>query len=142
MNAKTRIGPALQQAYLETDYQVHDHRPFVLKIGVASPQLAQLYRQHGSTCATFLTACNPHSEAVDDVENLAFQHKLARELTRLGLTFIPGIGQDSHGQCPGEPSYLILGRALDEAKVMGTQYRQNALVWCGEDAVPHLILLR
>jgi hypothetical protein len=43
---------------------------------------------------------------------------------------------------PGEPIFLSLLLVLDEAKVIGTQYRQNALVWCGEDAVPLLILLR
>lgn len=132
----------LIEAYLATDYRVHAQPPFVLKIGVASPQLAQLYRQHGTTCAAFLTAYNPYSEAVGDAENAAFQHKLSRELTSRGRTFIPGIGQDSQGQWPGELSFLILGLALDEAKVMGTQYRQNALVWCSEDAVPKLVLLR
>lgn len=138
----TTIDPGLVEAYKATDYRVDAHPPFVLKIGLASPQLAQLYHQHGATCAAFLTACNPYSEVVGDVENAAFLHKLGRELTSLGLTFIPGMGQDNQGQWPGEPSFLIFGLQLDEAQAMGAQYRQNALVWCGTDAMPQLILLR
>ena len=30
---------------------------------------------------------------------------------------------------------------LEEAKVLGCRYEQNAVVWCGVDAVPQLILL-
>lgn len=142
MHLESAIDPDLVEAYKATDFHVHNQPPFVLKVGTASPQLAQLYHQHGTTCAAFLTAYNPYSEAVGDAENTAFQHKLSRELTSRGLTFLPGMGQDNQGQWPGEPSFLILGLALDEAKVMGAQYRQNALVWCGEDAVPQLILLR
>lgn len=139
---QSSISQSLLQAYQEADFRVHALPPFLLKIGVASPQLAQLYHQHGSTCAAFLTACNPYSEPMGDVENAAFQHKLSRELTSLGLSFLPGIGQDSQGQWPGEPSFLVLDLPLEAAKTMGAQYRQNALVWCGADAVPQLILLR
>jgi hypothetical protein len=142
MTSESAIAPDLVEAYKATDFRVHTQPPIVLKIGVASPQLAQLYSQHGTTCAAFLTAYNPYSEAVGDAENSAFQHKLSSELTSRGLAIIQGMGQDSLGQWPGEPSFLILGLALDDAKLMGAQYRQNALVWCGEDAVPHLILLR
>ena len=43
---------------------------------------------------------------------------------------------------PPEPSYLVLGSALDAAKAIGTELRQNAIVWCGPDCLPQLILLR
>ncbi len=142
MPPESAIDPDLVDAYKATDFRVHAQPPFVLKVDVASPQLAGLYGQHGTTCAAFLTAYNPYSEVVGDAENIAFQDQLTRELTSLGLTFIPGIGQDSQGQWPGEPSFLILGLQLAEAKALGVQYRQNALVWCGEDAVPKLVLLR
>lgn len=136
------ISPGLLLAYRETDFRVDAKPPFVLKIGVASTQLTELYLQHNCTCAAFLTASNPYSQDASDAENAAFQHKLSRELTGRGLSFIPGIGQDSQSQRPGETSFLVLGLPLDSATEMGVQHRQNALVWCGADAVPQLILLR
>ena len=53
-----------------------------------------------------------------------------------------GMGEHPSGQWPGEPSFLILGLPLDAAKQLGARHEQNAIVWCGTDAVPQLILLR
>jgi hypothetical protein len=142
MAPESTIDLGLIEAYKATDFLVHSEPPFVLKIGASSPQLMQLYGRFSTANAAFLTAYNPYSEDVGAAQNSAFHDKLCRELTNCGLTFLPGMGQDSQGQWPGEPSYLVLGLQLEEAKAMGTQYRQNALVWCGDDAVPQLILLR
>ena len=37
---------------------------------------------------------------------------------------------------------LVLGLALEAAKSLGNAYEQNAVIWCGPDAVPSLVLLR
>lgn len=36
---------------------------------------------------------------------------------------------------------LVLGLALEAAKSLGNAYEQNAVIWCGADAVPNLVLL-
>ncbi len=41
-----------------------------------------------------------------------------------------------------EESFFALGLDLDAARDLGTRYKQDAIVWVGEDAVPKLILLR
>ena len=56
--------------------------------------------------------------------------------------FIDGIGCDPSGCWPGEASCLVLGLSIDIARALGTEFEQNAIVWCGADAVPELVLLR
>ncbi|MGF6599669.1 hypothetical protein P3T23_004397 [Paraburkholderia sp. GAS448] len=63
------------------------------------------------------------------------------ELTQLGLRFIDGIGQRPASEW-AEPNFLVPGISLEAAKELGERYEQNAIVWCGADAVPDLVLLR
>ena len=137
----TEISTETIAAYLETDYHVFSEPPFALRIGIVSEPLANLFQQHKTNCAAFIKACNPHSHKLDDAANTARQTELEKELTQRGLNFIEGEGRHpSNGWA--EPSYLVPGLLLDEAKELGRRYEQNALVWCGADAVPELVLLR
>lgn len=140
--AMTKIDPSTVRAYLETDYRVSAPAPFILRVGTPCAPLAQLYRQHHTNCGAFVTACNPHSRIVDNHENAARQAELADELARRGLAFFGGVGQHPDGGWPAEPGFLVLGLALAEAKELGGRHDQNAVVWCGPDAVPQLVLLR
>ena len=76
------------------------------------------------------------------MDNDARQAVLAQELNGRSLKFILGVGRDSLKQWPGEASFLVLGLSLEAAKAMARKYEQNALLWCGQDGVPQLILLR
>lgn len=67
---------------------------------------------------------------------------MVRELESVGKQVIPGFGVAEDGSAPGEESVLALNVSLDEAREIGNHYKQNAIVWIGEDAVPQLILLR
>jgi CubicO group peptidase (beta-lactamase class C family) len=75
-------------------------------------------------------------------ENARRQRALASELRSRGLVFVDGVGQHPSNGWPGEPSMLVFGLTLDAARTLGTRLEQNAGVWSGADAVPHLILLR
>lgn len=138
----SEIDPSTVRAYLETDYCVAATAPFVLKEGAASAPLVSLYREHRTDCCAFVTACNPYSRIVSDKENAEQQAELAQELTRLELAFFDGVGRHPAGGWPEEPGYLVLGLSRAAAKALGEKYRQNAIVWCGPDAVPELVLLR
>lgn len=138
----TAIDRDTVQAYLETEYRVSAPVTITLRIGGASTALADLHRRHGVEASAFITAWNPYSRATSDDINVERQQALARELRRLGLTFFDGVGQHPSNQWPGEPSFLILGPTLQDAKAIGTRHEQNAIVWCGADALPQLILLR
>ncbi|MBP9035246.1 MAG: DUF3293 domain-containing protein [Pseudomonadales bacterium] len=136
------IDEATLLAYLRCHYRVHGAAPFTLRIGERSEALAALCRQLRCDRAAFLSAWNPHGEPRDEGQNRRAQDALQRELAARGHACIPGIGEDPGGHWRGEESVLVAGMALDEAVAMALACGQNALVWCGADARPQLILLR
>ena len=130
------------QAYLETDYHVLCEVPLTLNIGVANAGLAALHRTHSVESNAYVTACNPFSQATNDSVNDARQAVLARELYQHGLTHIKGIGQHPTNGWTGEQSFLVLGLSREDVRMLGARHEKNAIVWCGPDAVPELVLLR
>ena len=136
------IAQSSIQAYLHTNYHVHGAMPLTLNIGVANAGLAALHKTHSVESSAYVTACNPYSQAQDDSANDAQQAVLARELQQNGLTYINGIGQHPTNGWSGEQSFLVLGLSHEDARMLGARHGQNAIVWCGLDAVPELVLLR
>ena len=138
----SEIPPLTIKAYLETDYCVSGEPPFVFRVGVANESLAGLYRQFQASSAVYVTAFNPFSQDIGEVANAAKQAELAKDLNQRSLTFFEGVGKHPSGDWPAEPSYFVLGLSLEAAKALGEKYNQNAIVWCGADAIPELVLLR
>ena len=136
------IDPATLQAYRETEYRVLGTVPAVLRIGVRCADLQVLHRAHQVACSAFVTACNPQGQIVSDRLKARQQQALIEEITRRGLTAIPGIGVHPTGDWRGEPSYLVPGLDREAAEELGHRFGQNAIVWSGADAVPELVLLR
>jgi hypothetical protein len=136
------IDPDTLRAYEETHYRVLGDAPATLRIGHANPELAKLHRAFDVDCSAFVTAANPFSTLTRATDNAVRQAALAEQLGGMGLRFIEGIGEHPSGTWPGEPSFLVLGITLSDAKQLTMQYRQNAIVWCDSDTVPQLILLR
>jgi hypothetical protein len=139
--SESTLSQDLVQAYCETEYRVLAEPPFVLTVGIASLELIQLYQAHKVACAAFITAFNPFSQELTADDNHRRQAELAKELTRRGLGFVDGVGQHPSGNWR-EASFLVFGLALEAAKSLGKIYDQNAIVCCGADSVPDLILLK
>ena len=139
---KSVISKDLIKAYESTDFHVLEPRIFILKIGQGSPEVADLYSQMGVSSAGFITAWNPFSEEKSSDQNRRSQAELQRTLSLEGLPTLNAIGVDPSGEWPSEESFLILGLSLERAKVLGTDFSQNAIVWIGADATPKLVLLR
>jgi len=140
----------LEAAYRTTDYVVEavsgqvvggGEHSLVLRVDIASQGLRALHRRYGVDCSCFITACNPFSQPLDEQTNLRRQEALAAELRRRSLAFLPGAGRHSSNDWPPEPSFLVLGLALEASKNLGRHYEQNAIVWAGADVVPRLITL-
>jgi len=136
------IPRAVVTAYEETQYCVEGTPACVLRIGEVSPGLAALHARWSVTASTFVTACNPTSQSLDDAANAQRHADLREELQRLGLPFLEGAGRHPDNGWPAEPSFLVLGLEFDEARELGNRWQQNAVVWAGADAVPRLLLLR
>ena len=93
-------------------------------------------------CASYLTACNPLGELLPDHLNQRRMEQLRQALQRAGWSWVDGRGCDPGGHWPGEDSVLVWGMPEATARVWGQQWNQNAVLHCGADTVPHLVLLR
>lgn len=131
----------LVRAYRATNYVVFAEPTFALRIGEHSAPLASLFTQRGVSCAAYITAWNPEGVAVDQEKNEAAQRWLRAETEELGFECVGGEGSGEIGDWPPEESLLILGCNRNRAKKLGHQFKQNAVVWVGADAVPELIML-
>ncbi|MDT7835920.1 DUF3293 domain-containing protein [Aquabacterium sp. OR-4] len=116
--------------------------PFTLRIGEPSAALAAAHARHGVDCSAYVSACNPLGRPLGERDNAERHAALGRELADRGLASLPGIGQHPTGDWPGEPSHLVFGLDCEAARRLGQRLAQNAIVWCGADAVPRLELLR
>ena len=130
------------QAYRETEYCVLGDNKFTLKVDQLNNALMAAHKQYGVDCSTFITAYNPYSQTCDATQNVKLNQRLSDELKASGLKFIDAIGQHPQSTWLGENSFLVLGLSLSAAKILGARYQQNALIWCGQKAVPQLILLQ
>ena len=63
------VNEELREAYGATNYNVLGPPSFTLRIGVESPDLANLYRDYDVPTAAFLTACNPFSAPTPEHQN-------------------------------------------------------------------------
>lgn len=138
----TEIQRELIMAYEATDFRVLEPQEFTLRVGQRSAELQSLYDDLGVTCAGYLTAWNPFSKEASECENQNAQRQLLRKLSLEGFPALNAIGIDPSGDWPGEESVFVPGISLDRAKVLGSEFGQNAIVWAGPDAVPQLVLLR
>jgi len=138
----SEISPLTIKAYLETEYCVFGDFPLVLKVGLANETLVKLYERFKVNCGAFVTACNPFSINAGEAANKSRQIELSNELSLRNLAFIEGMGKHPSGEWVAEPSYFVLGLTLEAARILGKKYDQNAVIWCGSDAIPELVLLR
>jgi Protein of unknown function (DUF3293) len=138
----TEIPNDLIMAYETTDFRVLEPREFTLRVGQHSTELHELYAELGVTCAGYLTAWNPFSKEASELENEYAQRQLLRQLSLEGFPALNALGIDPSGDWPGEESVFVPGLSLDRAKLLGSEFGQNAIVWAGSDAVPQLVLLR
>jgi hypothetical protein len=142
LQVESVISPETVQAYRETDFRVEIDPSLVLRIDVRNPALAELCKAFGAETCVFITACNPNGVLLSDGENLKLQEQLLRELGVRSLNYLPGEGKHPTGEWPGEPSFLVFGLSLEAAKTLGRRFHQNAVVWCGSDAIPQLLILQ
>lgn len=139
--SETVLPRPLLQAYQATHYRVAGCDWF-LQLGQAQPALAAHYQRHGVQCATYLTACNPLGELLPDHLNERRMTQLRQALQRAGWSWLDGHGHDPSGDWPGEDSVLVWGMNKANARAWGQQWNQNAVLYCGADRVPQLVLLR
>ena len=136
------LSSQLIHDYRETHYQVDDPMgAFTLRIGRASSELAAIHERYSVNVSAYITAWNPFSKSSSHIENVRAGGKLQRRVVELGLRWLPGIGFNPDSGWPEEESILILGLDHQVAASLGNEFRQNAIVVSGPNAVPELVLL-
>ena len=138
----TCLPESLISAYRVTRYRVFASPDFELAVGQRSSALADLYRTHAASSAAFLTAWNPEGNLQNEAANREAFARLQERVASYSIKVIAGFGEDPDGAWAGEESLLALGLSREAACEIGTEFRQNAIIWAGADAVPELILLR
>jgi len=140
----TQLPSSLQQAYHRAEYRVHDQSglDWRLQVDRLQPLLLTHYSAHQVDCASFLTACNPRGQLLSDADNARRMQQLRQTLRVGAWIFSEGQGLDPQGLWPGEASVLIWGMDAPTARAWGEQWEQNAVLWCGADAIPQLLWLR
>ena len=140
--SESAVSPKLIEAYKSTNFEVQTSSPFVLNIGKVSRDLKELFAAASVDCGCFITAFNPLSEPRNEEENFEAQRYLKQRLDSLGKVILDGVGSDPSGKWRGEPSFFVLGLPIEQSKIIGKEFGQNAVVWCGSACIPTLVMLR
>lgn len=124
------MDPTLEAAYRATDYRVEDPAigPFVIRIDEPCPEADRVLARVHKSEWTFLTACNPSSQRLTDVENAGRMARLQAVCVDRGWTPIVGAGVGRDGTWPPEPSVFIVGASEAEAVEVARSFGQNAIV--------------
>ena len=138
----SEIPSELVLEYKKIVFRVLEPQACTLWVGRHSAELQSLFVELGVTYAGYLTACNPFSGEASGVDNEHAQRQLLGQLSLEGVPALNALGIDPSGDWPGEESVFVPGLSLDQAKSLGSEFSQNAIVWAGPDAVPQLVLLR
>jgi hypothetical protein len=137
-----KLDPALLRAYRETDYIVHAGPDFVLHVDRPCAGLVAYYALRGIESGCVITAWNPYSSPLGDAENHARQQTLEEHLRRDGWQWVLAVGAHPSNEWAPEVGCFVEGMDIDTAVEWGRAWEQNAVIWCGADAIPRLQLLR
>lgn len=138
----TDVAASLIDVYRESHYHIAGALPTTLLLEIYSADLAAIHRHAGVTNSVFITACNPRSVPLDAITNAQRQDLLAEALRRERVAFVDACGAHPSNGWPNEPSFLALGLPRETARALGRHFDQNAILYSGEDAIMHLLLLR
>jgi Protein of unknown function (DUF3293) len=76
----------------------------------------------------YVTACNPGSVMLSDIQNRECQAQLEAEIARRNLVAFVGEGIGGDGRWPPERSLLVLGIGQTDAICLGRKVEQMAIV--------------
>jgi hypothetical protein len=128
----------LLQAYKSTKYKLFKPN-LIIQIGVLNNELNDLLGKNNATEWAYITAYNPFSRVLTDIENQS-RHLELKELTRSYLTY-EGHGVRTDPSWEPELSLLIIGISKEEAILIGKKFEQNAIVYGTINIVPELLIL-
>lgn len=126
---RTSPDTALWDAYRRAAYVARTGDSEIrIHPGRRTPDLDTLLDQRRADQWAYITAYNPESRLLSEDENVRRQQLLVEAVLDRGLTFFEGESVLDAAAWPPEPSLLILGISPDEARALGRQFGQLAIV--------------
>lgn len=121
--------------------------PAALVVGRRSPLVERWLEENEFARGAYLTAANPGSVPLDDLENAARNERLRRRAEGAGFAFLAAESVGSGGEWP-ERGLLLLGIAEADALRLAQEFGQAAILaiecgrpvrlsWTGEDPPRH-----
>ena len=99
----------------------------VIEVNKKCSELYELLKQHNASEWAYITAWNPFSKVLPDIENSERHQQLVELVKEYPYFEGEGVGTDPVWQ--PEKSLLILGIPKKTAIEIGTKYEQNAIVY-------------
>ncbi|MEJ7618214.1 MAG: DUF3293 domain-containing protein [Pyrinomonadaceae bacterium] len=124
------MSAELIDAYRRTTYIVEASHvsPIAIRIGERCGAVDQLLIDRGASRWAFVTAYNPRSTRLSDGENQARHRKLVQRVGALSREMLPGRGVGDDASWAPEISLFIFEMEPGEARALGREFEQNAVV--------------
>ncbi len=132
-------SPELIAAYEKALYVVFGTPELVLRIGEPNPDLDELLDAEGAATAAYITAANPHGEAMSAWKNEIANAALVQSLS--AYRCFEGEGRDLQKRWTPERSVLVIGIPRPDAEAVGRAFGQNAIVFVEKGRAPELVMI-
>ena len=135
------LDPALVAAYQATDYVlfVEDGLEITLNIGRPSPEFDRVLERRRATGAVVVTAYNPRSIVLGEMENHTRHEQLTELLDTGGYDYALGEGRDPTGHWKAELECVVFGISAEAGVESARRFEQNAIVFVARGGSPELL---
>lgn len=137
-NSSIVVDERLWEAYRNTIYAVPE-LGLKIEIGVPNAALQNYLLANGFRRWAFITAWNPGSVLLDDVQNATRLKLLRQALMHNNYVFFEDYGQGKTGDWPPETSFFILEIDRKTARQFGKNFGQLAIVVGDWNELPELL---
>ena len=137
----SKLDQQLIEAYKATTYEVK-RLGLALRIGVKNRPLEEFLIDNNEFSFAFVSAYNPFSQPLSEMENKARHQQLIIWLKSKGWRYASGYGIPDETNWLPEKSVLILGISRKKAIALGNELEQNAVIFGILGNAPELVLLR
>ena len=131
----------LKNEYESTTYTTDPPTIFQIKIHELNPELNKFLADNNFDTWTYITAENPFSKELTEVENTERNKKLENEIQLNGFSYLTGQGIPENANWTPENSFLVFNISLSQARKMAQAYQQNAIVYGSLTTLPELICI-
>src|SRR6266566_2703825 len=119
------VKPELLEAYKRTEFIVDlPDRRTVIRHGHRNSFIEWTLSKHATKTGAFITAHNPGSRRLSDVENRERHRLLIADVEEQGLAYLMGRGIGEDHDWPAEESVFVIGTSHDQATALGKKCGQ------------------